>query len=158
MPALANQTNRNNTYTLDWVLVQRGTPPPGALPDYWSGNDGYYHNDTVNWRPKSSERKYVNNQGGYMATQRQLLEWHTELCPEGFLPPFDSPTYGTMDGLDLRDVEYWSGGVQLVSKVKGCNLQRIISLKRRAFARHIFIMPPTINKSSCTTSESASHV
>jgi hypothetical protein len=138
MPALVNQAYSNNTtYTLDWVLVQRGTPPPGALPDYWSGNDGYYQNDTVNWRPSSTERKYVNNQGGYMATQRQLLEWHTQLCPGGFLPPFNSPAYGAMDGLDLRDVEYWSGGVQLVTKANGCNLQRIISLERKAFARHI---------------------
>ena len=140
MPTLMKQASSghpNNDFTLDWVLVQRGTPPPGLLPDYWSGNDGYYHNDAVNWRPKSMERKYINNQGGYMATKWQLVEWHIELCPDGFLPPFDSPTYGTMDGLDLRDVEYWSGGVQLTSRVNGCNLQRIVNLERTAFARHI---------------------
>ncbi|CAB9518110.1 expressed unknown protein [Seminavis robusta] len=130
MPPLPSNTN----YTLDWVMLQRGTP--GALPDYWSGNDGYYQNDTVYWRPQTLERKYVNNQGGYMATRQQLVEWHLEACQGGFLPPFsDVTTYGTMDGLDLRDVEYWSGGIQLIGL--GCKLQRIINLDPTAFSRHI---------------------
>ena len=131
--------NNNDPYHLDWVVLQRGNQPKPehALGDYWSGNDGYYQNDTVDWRPASHERKYINNQGGYMATQRQLWEWHSELCAgSGFLPPFDGPVYN-MDGLDLRDVEYWSGGLQLATRNNACNLQRIVDLHPTHFARHI---------------------
>jgi hypothetical protein len=71
-----------------------------------------------------------------MATRRQLFEWHTELCKGGFLPPFNPPDYNYYDGLDLRDVEYWSGGIQLVT---ACGLQRIIALSGDAWGKHILL-------------------
>ena len=127
-------TYNNESYPLDWVVLQRGTPSHQGIPDYWSGNTGYYQNDTVHWRPDASERKYINNMGGYIATQQQLLEWHLDTCPSGFLPPFDGSSYGDMDGLDLRDVEFWSGGIQLISQ---CGLTRAINLDPRYFGRHL---------------------
>jgi hypothetical protein len=140
MPPLCVQTIDNgdkpqsNMYSLDWVTLQRGTDPDDGLSDYWSGNDGYYRNDTVYWRPATYKRKYLNNQGGYIATQQQLVEWHTHICESGFLPPFDGDDYGNMDGLDLRDVEYWSGGIQLIDQ---CGLQRMINLDPHHFGSHI---------------------
>jgi len=129
-----NDTHAKN-YTLDWVVLQRGTPYPFGLADYWSGTDGYYQNDTVDWRPATGERKYLNNQGGYIATQWQLVEWDLEVCQGGgYLPPFEGYNYGAQNGLDLRDVEYWSGGLQLVTK---CGMQRIMNLHPDFFPRHI---------------------
>jgi hypothetical protein len=71
-----------------------------------------------------------------MATQRQIWEWHTEVCPGGFLPPYEAPHY-RFDGLDMRNVEWWSGGISLVTARHACNLQRFISLDPSRFARHL---------------------
>jgi hypothetical protein len=49
--------------------------------------------------------------------------------------PYDPPHYN-YDGLDLRSVEYWSGGIQLVG-VNSCNLQRIVSLDPAGFSRSL---------------------
>jgi hypothetical protein len=49
--------------------------------------------------------------------------------------PYDPPQYN-YDGLDLRSVEYWSGGIQLVG-VNSCNLQRIVSLDPRGFSQSL---------------------
>lgn len=71
-----------------------------------------------------------------MATRKQIWEWHTEVCPGGFLPPYDVPDYH-FDGLDMRNVEYWSGGISLFTKRHACNLQRFISLDPDHFNRQL---------------------
>lgn len=71
-----------------------------------------------------------------MATRRQIWEWHTKFCQGGFLPPYESPHFN-LDGLDMRNVEYWSGGINIFTYEHGCNLQRIISLDPDRFARQL---------------------
>jgi hypothetical protein len=126
--------------SLGWVFLQRGpryTEENLTISDYWSGSDGYYKNrKDGSTRPAPSSFDYVNNQGGWMATRQQIWEWHTEICPGGFLPPYESPHYN-LDGLDLRNVEYWSGGLHLFTKQHACNMQRIISLDPDRFVRHL---------------------
>ena len=103
--------------TMDWVLMQRGPrmnkDPLSNIVDYWSGTDKQYFGDER--RPDTKAFKYINNQGGWMATRSQIWEWHTQICPGGFLPPYDFGEYN-YDGLDMRNVEYWSGGMHLVTK------------------------------------------
>mmetsp|Transcript_28177 Transcript_28177/g.58975 ORF Transcript_28177/g.58975 Transcript_28177/m.58975 type:complete len:266 (-) Transcript_28177:128-925(-) len=117
---------------LNWVALLRG-PNQNKLDenqvigDYWSNRDHKYSGKD-NWgnrRPAPQEFKYINNQGGWMATRQQLWEWHTEICPGGFLPPYEAPHY-RFDGLDMRNVEWYSGGMQLSTIRHACNLQRII--------------------------------
>lgn len=124
---------------LGWVLMQRG---PGNVPDrkmgigdYWSGTDKKYF-DGKQARPRPGDFANINNQGGWMATRQQIWEWHTNICLGGFLPPYDVPHY-RFDGLDLRNVEYWSGGLHLVTTRHACNMQRIVSLEPKKFARHL---------------------
>jgi hypothetical protein len=57
----------------------------------------------------------MGSTGGWMATRSQIFEWHWRWCRGGLLPPYNLPFY-RFDGLDLRTVEYWSGGIQLVGK------------------------------------------
>jgi hypothetical protein len=72
----------------------------------------------------------------WMGTRQQIWEWHTEICLGGFLPPFDSPHYN-FDGLDPRNVEFWSGGLNLFTARHACNMQRLVSLDPDNFARHL---------------------
>jgi len=71
-----------------------------------------------------------------MATQSQLLRWHTELCPGGFLPPYEGPHFN-YDGLDMRNVEWYSGGMQLTTVRHACNLQRIIAIQPGNFSKSL---------------------
>ena len=71
-----------------------------------------------------------------MGTRQQIWEWHTEVCLGGFLPPYESPHYN-FDGLDPRNVEWWSGAMQLFSERHACNMLRILSLNATRFAHHI---------------------
>jgi hypothetical protein len=87
-------------------------------------------------RPRGPQMRYVSNQGGFMATRQQILEWHSDICMGSFLPPFDDPHY-RFDGLDMRNVEYWSGGLNLFTYRHACNLQRIVSLEPDGFSRHL---------------------
>ena len=132
---------------LDWVLMQRGRrvyvpdikkqkliKVDEEISDYWAGRDGYFEKDFI--RPDTKRFKFLNNQGGWMATRRQIWEWHTEFCQGGFLPPYESPHFN-LDGLDMRNVEYWSGGINIFTYEHGCNLQRIISLDPDRFARQL---------------------
>jgi hypothetical protein len=123
----------------DWVLMQRGPRfylRNLTIGDYWSGQDKYFETEEEPLRPDTKSFAHINNQGGWMATRHQIWEWHTEICPGGFLPPYESPEYN-LDGLDMRNVEYWSGGLGLFTKAHGCNLQRIIPLDPSKFARHL---------------------
>jgi hypothetical protein len=123
---------------LGWVLLQAGnredffTMSEYVIGDYWTGRDGYFE---IKERPERSKGRYMNNQGGWMATRRQIYEWQTERCLGGFLPPY--PIRGqSVDGLGQESVEYWSGGLQLAGMLS-CNLQRIISLEPSGFSRHL---------------------
>lgn len=92
---------------LDWVVLLRGPNDTDlktneVVGNYWSNrNNDYYPNER---RPGAMEFKYINNQGGWMATREQIWRWHTEVCPGGFLPPYEAPHY-RFDGLDARNVE-----------------------------------------------------
>eukprot|EP00980_Cylindrotheca_fusiformis_P008347 scaffold1754_cov105-Cylindrotheca_fusiformis.AAC.9 len=131
----------------DWVVLQRGrrTMIPDRvnekwvqvdveIGDYWTGRDGHF--EVGYGRPDTKQFVYLNNQGGWMATRKQLWEWHSDFCQGGFLPPFNSPHFN-VDGLDLRNVEYWSGGLNIFTFEHGCNLQRIISMDPDRFARQL---------------------
>eukprot|EP00527_Entomoneis_sp_CCMP2396_P000431 CAMPEP_0198145156 /NCGR_PEP_ID=MMETSP1443-20131203/21382_1 /TAXON_ID=186043 /ORGANISM="Entomoneis sp., Strain CCMP2396" /LENGTH=590 /DNA_ID=CAMNT_0043808711 /DNA_START=237 /DNA_END=2009 /DNA_ORIENTATION=+ len=123
---------------LDWVVMLRGPnqnklEPNEVIGDYWSNRDRKYwsKDEAGGRRPAPQEFKYINNQGGWMATREQLWEWHTEICPGGFLPPYEAPHY-RYDGLDMRNVEWYSGGMQLSTIRHACNMQRIIAIDHPA--------------------------
>jgi len=124
---------------LDWVVMQRGPSQKKlnateAIGDYWSNRkDDYWKGKK---RPAPQEFKYINNQGGWMATRQQIWEWHTEICPGGFLPPYEPPHY-RFDGLDMRNVEWYSGGMQLSTIRHACNMQRIIALDPEHFSKSL---------------------
>lgn len=71
-----------------------------------------------------------------MASRHEIWEWHDTICPGGYLPPFYPPHFN-LDGLDLRNVEYWSGGLHLFTSQNACNLQRIVSLDPEGFSKHL---------------------
>ncbi len=122
---------------IDWVVLQRGprvAEPRNIIGDYWSGRDHYFEPDSA--RPDTRDFDYINNQGGWMATRRQILEWHSGRCAGGLVPPYDPPFF-PHDGLDTRNVEYWSGGMNLVTSQNGCNLQRVIALDSSRFAKSL---------------------
>jgi hypothetical protein len=119
-----------------WALLLGGNSdkyyvnPNFVIGDYWSGRDGYF---TV--RPDKTLSLYMSNQGGWMATRRQIVDWHRRWCRGGFLPPFQKPHH-VNDGLDTKSVEYWSGGIQIAG-VLGCNLQRVVMLEAGEFSKHL---------------------
>ena len=125
---------------LDWVAMLRG-PNSNTLErkqkvgDYWSNRNLHFWPDQKR-RPQPMEFKYINNQGGWMATREQLWEWHTEICPGGFLPPYEPPHY-RFDGLDMRNVEWYSGGMQLTTTRHACNMQRVVMLEPANFSRSL---------------------
>lgn len=43
----------------------------------------------------------------------------------------------SQDGLDPRNVEFWSGGLNLFTARHACNMQRLVSLDPDNFARHL---------------------
>jgi len=123
---------------IGWVTLLRGPRGRGGekgltLEDFWSGTQKYFKSDR---RPKPGMFEYLNNEGGWMGTRQQIWEWHTEICLGGFLPPFDSPHYN-FDGLDPRNVEFWSGGLNLFTARHACNMQRLVSLDPDKFAKHL---------------------
>ena len=124
-----------------WVVLQAGNEesiyednPHVRIGEYWTGQDHekeYFQN---NPRPKRTDGHQINNQGGWMATRRQILEWHMMgRCMGGFLPPYDPSDFWLNDGIAKGTVEFWSGGIQLFG-VLGCNLQRIIPLDPTSFS------------------------
>ena len=125
---------------LDWVVLLRG-PSHNKMDenrivgDFWSNRDSHYWPDKKR-RPKPGEFNYINNQGGWMATRDQLIEWHIHQCPGGFLPPYEAPHY-RFDGLDMRNVEWYSGGMQLSTERHACNMQRIVALAPQNFSKSL---------------------
>ena len=106
MPKMRNNlpVNNNSNDTLmflndlDWVMLLGGSnnelfikfDPSYIIGDYWSGQ---YLMETLAsssnrplQRPDRRNGKYVTNQGGWMGTRRQIIEWHTRWCRGGFLP------------------------------------------------------------------------
>jgi hypothetical protein len=109
---------------LGWVALLRGPRERNGekgltMSDFWSGTKKYF--GTQN-RPKPGEFNMINNQGGWMGTRQQIWEWHTgeynwkgeayllirvsfsqiispEICPGGFLPPFEGPHYNWVSGM-----------------------------------------------------------
>ncbi|KAG7373819.1 hypothetical protein IV203_012914 [Nitzschia inconspicua] len=124
---------------LGWVALLRGPRPRQGeygltVSDYWSGTNKYFDKQR---RPNPGEFNMINNQGGWMGTRQQIWEWHTEICPGGFLPPFEGPHYN-WDGLDPRNVEFWSGGLNLFTARHACNMQRLVMLESPdEFARQL---------------------
>jgi hypothetical protein len=120
----------------DWVVLQAGNTGRGRsdndfIGDFWSGRDHDYFKE----RPDRVKGRYLNNQGGWMATRRQILELHMYRCKGGYLPPLGRRDYPE-DGLDKMSVEYWSGGIQLVASWS-CNMQRIVTLEPEGFAKQL---------------------
>jgi hypothetical protein len=127
--------------SLDWVLMLMGPKsnilpnPNEAIGQFWSGKSDEFFHGNLTYPKDPLLGRYVNNQGGWMATQMQIAKWHNRQCKGGFLPPYDSPFF-TWDGLDNRSVEYWSGGVNLFG-VYSCRLQRIIPMDPTGFSKHL---------------------
>lgn len=74
---------------LGWVTLLRGPRQRAdekgmTWSDYWSGTAGYFGKDVK--RPAPGSFNYINNEGGWMGTRQQIWEWHSEVCPGGFLP------------------------------------------------------------------------
>ena len=128
---------------LGWVVMQTGNNDAYmsdltnfAIGEYWTGRAGYFDQAViVEDRPDRTLGDYMNNQGGWMATRRQILEWNRMWCQGSLLPPFETPVF-VDDGLSKITVEYWSGGFQLAG-ARACNLQRIIPLEPERFAQFL---------------------
>jgi len=119
--------------SLGWVALQPGPNPSdyeARISGYWSGTGGM-----LGERPTPGHPRYFGQQGGFMATRAQILEFE-RLCTKEFLPPFNS---FADDGLDRMNVEFWSGGQQLWGNGAklGCNLQRILILDPERFSKQL---------------------
>lgn len=110
---------------------------------YWSGREGAFGDED---KPGGGRPDIIAQQGGWMATRAQILRMNNEkLCMGSFIPPFDEPMY-RKDGQESFNVEFWSGGYQLFTGVRGgCNMQRIISLHPDYLSNH-FIYHVANNK------------
>lgn len=131
LPPLLQNNSNNTGNALDWIIL---LPGPGKhLPDtelmggYWSGRNGAYGKDAA--KPSPGMPDLIAQQGGWMAlTKQQVLRVNhdEQRCMGTLLPPFDGPVYHR-DGQESMNVEFWSGGYQLFTGVRGgCNLQRFI--------------------------------
>jgi hypothetical protein len=123
---------------LDWAVVMLG---PGKnldkrdlLGGYWSGREGAFGSEE---RPSGGSPEMLAQQGGWMATRDQIARLNSGLCMGTFLPPFDNPIYN-LDGQESMNVEFWSGGYQFFTGVRGgCNMQRLISMHPDHFSKHL---------------------
>lgn len=78
-----------NDSWLQWAVTQRGPNQnqlnvTQVIGDYWTNRKKDFYGKES--RPLGTSFRYINNQGGWMATRKQLWRWHTEICPGGFLP------------------------------------------------------------------------
>ncbi|KAL7565315.1 hypothetical protein ACA910_014600 [Epithemia clementina (nom. ined.)] len=126
-----------------WVLLQAGNDESIyedgniRIGRFWTGQnheEEYFGSiPLADRRPLPYDGDHINNQGGWMATRSQIVEWHLERCFGGFLPPYDPANMWMNDGIAKGTVEFWSGGIQLVGPL-ACNLQRIIPLDPSSFS------------------------
>lgn len=131
---------------LDWVVL---LPGPGKMlkPDdliggYWSGRDGAFGDLE---KPSPGVGRLFAQQGGWMATREQIVHLNSGQCHGSFLPPYDLPAFPG-DGHVMKNVEFWSGGYQFFTGVRGgCNMQRLISFHPDSFSKH-FIYHTANNK------------
>lgn len=72
-----------------WVVLLGGsnneiwTDPAYCIGDYWSGRAVEAQQQQ---RPDRKLGQFLSNQGGWMATRRQIVEWHGQWCRGNFLP------------------------------------------------------------------------
>jgi hypothetical protein len=119
----------------DWVVLE---PGPGKrlkeaelLGGYWSGRDRGFG---VEEKPSPGKPDLIAQQGGWMATRQQILRMDRTWCT--FLPPYELPLF-RQDGQESNNVEFWSGGYQFFTGVKGgCNMQRVLSVEED-FSKHL---------------------
>lgn len=133
--AVVRKLPEGGTGLLDWVMLQPGPKVQGDsfIGGYWSGNLGLYGNME---KPGAGDPQLIAQQGGWIATRKQLLEMHLNHCPSGFFPPYENTFH--QDGLTLNNVEFWSGGFSIFSGTRsGCNMQRIVSLNPDHFSHHL---------------------
>ena len=131
---------------LDWVVL---LPGPGKMLEaddmiggFWSGRDGAFGDYP---KPSPGHPRLVAQQGGWMATREQIVQLNSGQCQGSFLPPFDAPIHAR-DGHFRKNVEFWSGGYQLFTGVRGgCNMQRLVSFHPDHFSKH-FIYHTANNK------------
>lgn len=120
----------------DWIILMPGPGkrenPAEKVMGYWSGRDGAFGHMK---KPSGGVPDLIAQQGGWMATREQIIRMDEELCMGRFLPPFDLPVYYE-DGQQSMNVEFWSGGYQYFTGVRGgCNMQRVLSFKE--FSKHL---------------------
>jgi len=101
----------------------------GAIESYWSGMNGAYGDMK---RPGPSGN-YFANAAGIMLTRKQIYHLE-EACKGGYLPPYTDGFWHGHSGLKPQNVEFWSGGYHVFSL---CGLQRILSLEKDAFSKHL---------------------
>jgi hypothetical protein len=150
--SVVDQSSSASLPFLEWAVLMLGPgkhlDPSEMIRGYWSGQEGAFGKDFP--QPSGGAPDLLAQQGGWMATQHQLarLNNHNQdepLCQGSFLPPFDHSVYHG-DGQESMNVEFWSGGYQLFTGVKGgCNMQRIISLHPDHVSNH-FIYHVANNK------------
>jgi hypothetical protein len=113
----------------EWVILLPGPgkrlPANELMGGYWSGREGAFGKNAI--KPSPGMPDLIAQQGGWMATRQQLYHMD-DLCQGTFLPPFDTPVY-RRDGQESMNVEFWSGGYQFFTGVKGgCNMQRVLTM------------------------------
>lgn len=116
---------------LGWVVYLQG-PPSYFVEENPSFSGSYFAYDDYNLTRRPilyPHKQFMGQTGGWMATRKQLLDLHLDLCQGGFFPPFYRPNFFD-DGLSgfNSGVENWSGGIQMWTSRCGCNMQRIIPL------------------------------
>jgi hypothetical protein len=138
-PKNSNHTMEDNG--IGWVVLLTGndeqymTDTNLQIGDYWTGREGAFGGNGTTARPNRQLGDFMNNQGGWMATRRQILEWHRLWCRGSLLPPYEAPVF-LQDGLAKETVEFWSGGFQLAG-LRACNLQRLIPLDPARFGQFL---------------------
>jgi hypothetical protein len=122
-----NGTTADNNDNDMWVALMPG-PGGEKAPGYYPGN---LLTPPLK-RPIDTKATYLAQSAGWMATPKELMELHIDLCDGGFLPPFDLPNF-PRDGLHKHNVEFWSGGIQL--SCGKCRMTRVIPLME--FDKHL---------------------
>ena len=124
---------------IDWVMLQQG--PNNRRSSSWT--EGYW-SSSVKTKPHWGDPQLFAQQGGWMLTREQLIEFHHNHCNSGFFPPYEGTFH--QDGLTADNVEFWSGGFSIFSNNKsGCNIRRIINIDPDQFSNH-FLYHTSNNK------------